>query len=233
MGAINKFKIIILHGWATTTDKWNPFLDALKHEKITPVMLPIPGLSAPIDKPWTLDDYAEWLAEILKNENRASILGHSNGGRIALAFAHKYPEKVKQLFLIDSAGIYHNDFLTNVKRRIFKTVSKIGKKITSLDTVRNALYKLTKESDYKEATPLMRETMKNLISVDLLPKLSEIKISTIIIWGKNDKVTPFKDALVMVNKLTNSKLFPITSARHSPQFTHIQEVIKIVKENLI
>jgi pimeloyl-ACP methyl ester carboxylesterase len=38
------------------------------------------------------------------------LLGHSNGGRIALAFAEKYPDKVKQLVLIDSAGIYHNEF---------------------------------------------------------------------------------------------------------------------------
>lgn len=232
MGALED-KLYILHGWSTTNDKWNPFLEALKKEKITPVMLPIPGLSASIEKPWTLDDYVEWLYQTVKENTKISLLGHSNGGRIALAFAHKYPEETRQLFLLDSAGIYHNDFLTNAKRNVFRVVSKIGKKITNMDAARNILYKLTQESDYKNASPIMRETMKNLIAVDLLPKLSEIKTPTVIIWGKDDRITPFTDALVMKNGLPNSKLFPISGARHSPQFTNVPEVVKIVKENLI
>lgn len=226
-------KLYILHGWATTTDKWNPFLDALKQENIIPVLLPIPGLSAPIDKPWTLDDYAEWLYKNVKNETKISLLGHSNGGRIVLAFAHKYPVEVGQLFLLDSAGIYHDDLLTNLKRNVFQAVSKFGKKITNMNAAKNVLYRLAQESDYKDASPIMRDTMKNLISVDLLPKLSDIKTPAVIIWGREDRITPFTDALVMKQGLSNSKLFPIENARHSPQFTHIPEVVKIIKENLI
>lgn len=232
MGALED-KLYILHGWATTTDKWNPFLEALKAEKITPIMLPIPGLSAPIDRAWTLDDYVEWLYGAVKKETKISLLGHSNGGRIAMAFAHKYPEEVGQLFLLDSAGIYHNDLGTKIKRGVFKTIASIGKRVVSSDKARNGLYSLTGESDYKNASPVMRETMKNLISVDLLPKLQDIKTPTVIIWGKDDAVTPYADALVLRQGLPNSKLFDIIGARHSPQFTHVAEVVKIVKENLI
>lgn len=231
MGALED-KLYILHGWSTTTDKWNPFLEALKQAEITPVMLPIPGLSAPIYRPWTLDDYVEWLYQTVKNETKISLLGHSNGGRIALAFAHKYPGEVGQLFLLDSAGIYHNDFLSNMKRGVFKAVAKIGKQVVSSDKARSAMYSLTGESDYKNASPMMRETMKNLISIDLLPRFQDIKIPTVIIWGKDDQVTPYNDALIMKQGLPNSKLFTISGARHSPQFTHMPNVIRIIKENL-
>lgn len=232
MGALED-KLYILHGWAPITDRWNPFLEALKAQKIIPVMLPIPGLSAPIDRPWTLDDYVEWLYKEVKDENKISLLGHSNGGRIALAFTHKYPDEVGQLFLLDSAGIYHNDLGTKIKRSVFKTIASIGKRVVNSDKARSAMYSLTGESDYKNATPIMRETMKNLISTDLLPKLQDIKTPTVIIWGKDDAVTPYEDALVLRQGLPNSKLFDVVGARHSPQFTHIPEVVKIIKENLI
>lgn len=231
MGALED-KIYILHGWTTDITKWNPFLKELKKQNITPVFLKIPGLSAPIDKPWTLEDYVEWLYSQIHDDSKVTLLGHSNGGRIALAFAHKYPGEVKQLFLIDSAGIYHNDLGTMMRRKIFKVLSSAGKTFTKSDRARDMLYRATRESDYKEATPVMRETMKNLISVDLVPILQDIKTPTVIIWGEIDRVTPYSDAKVFKQGLVNSKLFPIPGGRHSPQFTHIPEVISIIKENI-
>lgn len=232
MGALVK-KIYILHGWTTDITSWKPFLEELKKENITPVFLSIPGLTAPIDRPWTLDDYVEWLYREVHEDIKISLLGHSNGGRIALAFAEKYPDEVAQLFLIDSAGIMHNDTLSKLKRGIFKTAAKIGKSFTQSSTARNILYKVAQESDYRDAPPLQKETMKNLISVDLTQRLREIKTPTFIIWGENDQITPYTDALVLKNELPNSVLFPIKNARHSPQITNSQDVVKIIKEHIV
>ncbi len=229
MGTLDN-KLYILHGWTTDTSRWKPFLDALLQTGIEPVFLKIPGLSAPIDRPWNIDNYVEWLSETLPKNKRVSTLGHSNGGRILLSFALKYPERLEQIFLVDSAGIYHNDFFSRAKRGIFRTVSKIGKKITSSTKARELLYQVAQESDYKEATPIMKETMKNLIAVDVAPTLKQINTPITIIWGKNDTTTPFTDALVLKNELPNSTLFPIEGARHSPQFTHANQVIEIVKK---
>lgn len=232
MGALEK-KLYILHGWSTDTSKWTPFLNELKKENITPIFLLIPGLTAPLDKPWTLDDYVEWLYGKVHGNIKVSLLGHSNGGKIALAFANKYPGEVAQIFLVDSAGIYRNDFATNVKRRILKKVAKMGRKVTNSDYARNILYKVVRETDYREATPIQKETMKNLIGINLVPKLGIIKTPTVIIWGKNDRVTPYTDALIFKNGLPNSLLFTIKKAKHSPQFTHFLEVVKIIKEHII
>lgn len=236
MGTINqsqisnfKFKIYILHGWTYEIFRWEPFLNELKQCGIEGVMLKIPGLTAPLNKPWTLDNYVEWLHKETKNEKQFAILGHSNGGRIALSFTHTYPEKVEHLFLIDSAGIFHNTFLLKMKRLVFKKAAKIGKKVAP-EKFRPLLYKLAKEHDYEKANPILQETMRNLIAINLQPILQAIKTKTTIIWGKEDTITPFTDALTFHLLLRNSSLFPISNARHSPQLTHPKEVAKIVSD---
>lgn len=228
MGSLDN-NLYILHGWTTNTEKWGPFLEELKKRGIEPVFLKIPGLSAPLDTPWNIDNYVDWLDEVLPLNKRVSVLGHSNGGRIALSYALVHPERIEQIILVDSAGIYHNDIITKAKRKVFKVLSIIGKKITTSNRARNVLYKAASESDYKNATPIMRNTMSNLIKVDLAPNLKKINLPITIIWGKNDITTPYTDALVFKNELPNSKLFPIQNASHSPQFTNASEVADIIK----
>lgn len=230
MGSLKK--IYILHGWTYATEKWQPFLDVLKDNGFEVVFLKIPGLTEKLDKVWNIETYVEWLNDKLGNEKSVTIAGHSNGGRIALAFSLKYPEKVKQLILIDSAGIYHRDALITLKRVVFKLVAKMGKKITSSATLRNLLYRVVRENDYKNAPPIVKETMANLIAVDLSPFLVKITTPTLIIWGSDDKITPLKDGKLMHTLIKNSKLEIIDGARHSPQFTHPEIVIKKIVENI-
>src|SRR6476619_6450928 len=128
---MNRKKIFILHGWTYSTEKWQPFLDALKREGIEGILLKIPGLTAPLEQVWGLDNYIEWLHGILAKEQDIVLLGHSNGGRISLAYAQKYPDHIKQLILMDSAGIYHNEFSIRAKRFIFGSFARVGKKISN------------------------------------------------------------------------------------------------------
>lgn len=220
--------IIILHGWDYSTKKWEPFLRLLKNAGIKYKVLKIPGLTAPLDKAWTLDDYVSWLERITKNEELITILGHSNGGRIAAAFAAKFPEKAYQLVLINSAGIIRNDLKTLLKKVLFGTAAKIGKRITSKKSIRNLFYKVVGEKDYNKSDPILKETMINLISQDLEPIFSKINVPALIIWGKDDKVTPLSDGRKIHGLIGDSKFEVIEKARHSPQFTHPKAVVKII-----
>lgn len=231
MGTLNK--ILILHGWSYSTDKWVEFSSLLSKSGVKIEILKIPGLTAKTDKTWSLDDYVEWLQEkVSKEKQKVILLGHSNGGRIALAFAARYPQKVNYLILIDSAGVRHNELSIKMKRFIFRKAATFGKKLTSSSVLRNFLYKLARESDYKNATPEMRQTMINLISHDLTPILNRISVPTLLIWGELDKSTPLSDGKLMHKLIKNSKLEVIDSAEHSPQFTHAEEVSKIINESI-
>src|SRR3989344_8358125 len=227
LGTMNK--ILILHGWSYSTEKWEPFLNLMSDKDLNPQLLGIPGLTEPTDRVWTLEDYVEWLKEKV-GQRKAILIGHSNGGRLALAFALKYPERVKHLVLIDSAGIRHNELPIRFKRFVFKSLAKFGKKLTTSEAVRSFFYKLAGVSDYKEAGPEMLETMVNLISVDLRPDLHRITTPTLIIWGGEDKITPFSDAKLMYELIPNSRIHVIKGARHSPQFTHPKEVCAKIVE---
>ena len=224
-------KIYILHGWAYSTEKWNDFTRLLNYRGLSSVILNIPGLTEETDKVWALPDYVEWLKKKTAGE-QVTLIGHSNGGRIALAFGLKYPELTRQLVLIDSAGIRPNGFVIRAKRFVFKTLAKFGKKINSSEKLRSMIYKLARERDYPDATPQMRETMANLISVDLKPELAKINTPTLIIWGEKDKSTPLADGIIMNKNIKGSKLHIIKGARHSPQFTHTEEVVNIITSEI-
>ncbi len=226
-------RIIILHGWTKNLDKWNDFLKNLDKAKIDYEFPKIPGLTGSLNEVWNLDNYVNWLREIVdRQKSKVILIGHSNGGRIALAFTCFFPQKVEKLILIDSSGIFRNELPLKIKRILFKAIAKIGKKITSSNLMKNALYKFARESDYRDLDENTRQTMINLISTDLKSILPEIKIPTLIIWGRHDKVTPLSDGKLMHKLINNSKLRIIEDARHSPMFTHVQEVANTIINDL-
>lgn len=227
-----KKKIYILHGWAYSTERWTPFMDELKKGNFEVKMLKIPGLTAPLDEVWNIDNYVEWLHKILDKEENVVLLGHSNGGLISLAYTLRFPQKVANLIIMDSTGIYHKELQLQIKRYVLGSMAKVGKMITDSPTLKKLLYKIAGEHDYERANSISRQTMRNLIKIDFQERLKEIKIPTVIIWGGKDQVTPLKDAYVFNKKISNSKLFIIPSARHSPQLTNYQETAEIIMKNI-
>lgn len=232
MGTMKK-KIFILHGWTYSLEKWKSIVDFLNRNGVETVMLRVPGLTVPHDRVWQLDDYVEWVKNELRDEEMPIVLlGHSNGGRISIAFAAKYPEKVKKLILIDSAGIYHNEFSLRLKRFLFEKFAKIGKSFGDSETLQTMLYKFARVSDYRRADPMLRKTMLNLIHTDISNLFPKILMPTTIIWGEKDDTTSLNDGKIMHEMIKNSKFFVIAQAKHSPHFTNVEEVGEIIVKEL-
>ncbi len=226
-------KIYILHGWTYSLDKWRETEDLLKKSGFNPIFLKVPGLTDKSDKVWTIDMYTSWLDEKLKKDAEpATLLGHSNGGRIALNYLASYPNNVKQLVLIDSAGVYHNNLSIRVKRTIFKVAAKLGKPFKEVPILRKVVYKLARESDYRDAPQNMRRTMTNMIESDKLLDVTKVTTKTLIIWGQQDTTTPISDAKTLNHSIKNSTLHIIDGARHVPYYTHSQELVDVLKKEL-
>ncbi|MEK7133500.1 MAG: alpha/beta hydrolase [Patescibacteria group bacterium] len=224
-------KIFILHGWTYQTETWRSLREMLKERGLEAEFLLIPGLTDGTNPIWTLDDYVEWLRSRTAEYGKVILIGHSNGGRISLAFAEKYPEKVERLILEDSAGIPAMG-LRALKRDVFKVIAKIGGAVTKSEVLRKVLHKVARESDYQRATPEMRRTMANLGSVDLGPIFQRIKAPTLIIWGEKDTTTPLASGKIMHEKIRGSRMVVIEGARHSPHITHTKEVADLITEEL-
>ena len=220
-------KLFILHGWTYEPGTtWAPLLTILKERGLDHEFLAIPGLSDGTDPVWNIDDYVAWLKEKTAGYEKIILWGHSNGGRISMAFAVQHPEKITRLILEDSAGIPPSG-LRKVKRSIFRAVAKIGGVITQSDTLRTLLYKLIRENDYRRATPNMRETMANLVAFDVRTILSKIVAPTLIIWGADDRTTPLSAGETLHRGIRGSRMTIIDDARHSPHITHPERMAQL------
>lgn len=236
-----KNTVYILHGWAVrggnlNEEKWRPFIEKLKKDhELNVIFLKIPGLSAPLNEVWGLDDFVAWAStEIKKNveKNKVILLGHSFGGQIAVRLTAQNPDIVSKLVLVDSAGIRDMALKQVVKRAVFLFLAKVGKLLFQASFFSDLLYRVAKEGDYKNAPPLLRRTMSKILDDEVLDDLPKIQCPTKIVWGSEDTVTPFKHAQKMLDLIPNSQLAVIEGARHSPQFTHASETAKVIGEFL-
>jgi len=221
-------QVFIIHGWTYNLDKWTNFCESLRTRGVEPVLLKVPGLTEPSDKVWDIDGYMTWLASQLKGTEHPAVVGHSNGGRIALAFAQKYPSKLSQLILIDSAGVAHNETKAAIKLKTLKYLSKVGKGLSYVPPVKKAFYKVIGAQDYNNAPPNMKLTMRNMLAADQQIDFRAIKLPVTIIWGRDDAITPLADGQKMHQAIAGSSLHIINEARHAPFFTHSNEVADII-----
>ncbi|OHB20488.1 MAG: hypothetical protein A2854_02375 [Parcubacteria group bacterium RIFCSPHIGHO2_01_FULL_56_18] len=225
-------KLFILHGWTYhAAETWEPLLEMLAARGIDYEFLLMPGLTDGTNPVWTLDDHVKWLEEKTAAHDKVVLYGHSHGGRVSLAFAAEHPGKVARLILEDSAGIPPTG-LRRWKRDIFKKVASIGQMFVRSERFRSMLYKIIRESDYRKATPEMRKTMANLLSIDLSLILHKIQCPTLIIWGANDATTPLSAGKVIHAGIRGSKMVVIPGARHSPHITHAGRVAELIEEEL-
>ena len=229
---------LILHGWGSGKEPWKEVRDILS-SKYRVIMFDFPGFgkSDAIPKPWNVDDFVNFFDSLLKeiNINESFYLaGQSFGGRVAIKYAVKYPERIKEMFLIDAAGIKHRKGLVKF---IFYIIAKIFKKFSwfpGFNLFQKAFYKFViRKTDYLHAIGTKKDTLVKVLKEDLTPLLDKINVKTHIIWGKNDRTTAIKDAYIMKERIKDSdlKILPggHTPYRENPQLlaNTILEILKI------
>jgi pimeloyl-ACP methyl ester carboxylesterase len=100
--------LVLLHGIASTADTWSPVVEALaaRHTVIAPDLLGH-GDSAKPRGDYSLGAYASGVRDLIAalGYDRATVVGHSLGGGIAMQFAYQFPERIERLVLIGSGGL--------------------------------------------------------------------------------------------------------------------------------
>lgn len=211
--------IVILPGWGSDLTPWQPVKKLLSAGDFK-VFLPL----LPDDQPRNTNDYSLWLKKYTQSLNSFILVGHSFGGQIAINFTAKYPQKVKKLVLINSAGIRRKFTL---KRLIFWPIAKLGKSFLP-DSLKQFGYRLLKATDYFAASPIMKQTLTLVIRDNQETNLVKITCPTLIIWGKQDRLTPVADGRLMHKLIKNSQLKVLVDARHGLPFTHPEALVSLV-----
>ena len=101
--------ILLVHGLLDSSRTWRklaPVL-ALSHMVIAPDLLGHGDSDGPPHNDYALGGHAGILRDLLDElgHQRATIIGHSLGGGIAMTFAYLYPERLDGLVLISSGGL--------------------------------------------------------------------------------------------------------------------------------
>ncbi len=100
--------IVLIHGITGRSDQWEPAIEHLAsdHRILAPDLLGH-GESAKPRGDYSLGAYASAVRDtmVALGHERATIVGHSLGGGIAMQFAYQFPERCERLVLVSSGGL--------------------------------------------------------------------------------------------------------------------------------
>lgn len=217
-------KLYIIHGWTYTLSHWSETISDLKQHDIDVIPLRVPGLTEPSEAVWTIDKYVDWLSEKLHDDPHPIVLGHSNGGRIALNLLSKHPDRFRHLILLNSAGINLDTASISRKRQIFMLASRLLRPLKHIPVVRRVVYRLIGGSDYDNAPPNMKRTLANMLSSDAMLDITHITTPTTILWGKQDKTTPIELGRKIARLMPQANIKEFEDWKHAPYITHPHEL---------
>ena len=142
------------------------------------------------------------------------------------------PNKVKQLVLTGSSGLYENSFGGSFPKRgdygyINERVNHTfyNPNILTKKYVDNIFDTLNDNAKCLNIITIARSAQRNNLS----KKLYRIKCPTYLIWGLNDTITPPSVAHQFNKLISKSKLKFIDKCCHAPMMERPQEFNKILK----
>lgn len=221
----------IVHGWAYSIEPWQQTVDWLRERGVEVKQLRVPGLTEPSDDVWTIDAYVQWLRDQIADDPSPIVLGHSNGGRIAMHYDEAYPNHIAQLLLLSSAGIEISGQKLSTKRRILKAAAKILAPLKHIPGARKIVYRLLK-SDYNDAPENMKKTLANMLASDKDFDASGVTAPTAILWGEADTTTPLAMGKKLHAAIKNSTFTSFPDWRHAPYRTHPIELAEAIYAHL-
>ena len=226
--------VVLLHGWLTDLESMRPLTTNLvKTHKVYLVDVVGFGKSSLPKEPLNSIDFAEFLKEFLEKLDIKNpvLIGHSNGGRIIINAVGKNMVKAKKIVLIDSAGIKpKRSSGYYMKLAIFKTGKLFLNLLPNTKGIKEFKERLRGKvgsSDYKASPIVLKDTMKIIVNEDVKDILPNIKVPTLLIWGKMDNATPISDAKVM------EKLIPDAGLVEYPYGTHFSYLENIENCKLV
>ncbi|MDQ6777993.1 MAG: alpha/beta fold hydrolase [Actinomycetota bacterium] len=100
--------VLLIHGMAGNLKNWQEVIEPLAgHYTVVAPDLPGHGGSAPSHGDYSLGAMAAVLRDLLValGHERATLVGHSLGGGIAMQIAYQFPELTERLVLVSSGGL--------------------------------------------------------------------------------------------------------------------------------
>ncbi len=193
--------VLLMHGWGCSVKHFEPIAKELsQHYRVTVLDFPAHGQSGRPPEPWGVPEFAACFIEFLSKLGIQSthIIGHSNGGRIALYMAATYPKAVRSMVLTGASGIKKpqteepkkKSAAFQHKKQLLQGLTHIPLAGGLAQTALKTLQKKYGSADYNALDDEMKKTFVKIINLDLKPLLPGIAAPTLLVWGEKDTETP-------------------------------------------
>lgn len=217
--------IVYLHGWGQNIQMMEPIANPfVKTNHIVIIDLPGFGKSEEPIEVWELEDYVDMIHELLESLKikKPNLVGHSFGGKLSLIYGIKYDPK--RLVLLASPY--------QVKIKELSKKQKLLRKLKNVPLL-SGLAEMAKKhmgsTDYRNASPKMREILVKHVNTDISDKVGKIKCPTLLIWGTADEAVPYADAVELEKLIKDAGLVTYEGCTHYAYLERLQQTINVLK----
>jgi 3-oxoadipate enol-lactonase len=221
--------LVLLHGFPLSRDMWRPQMEALS-DAFRVLAPDLPGFGSAASTPTpSIDGMADAVARFLDAQgvtDPVALGGLSMGGYVALAFARKYPQRLRALILADTRA-EPDDAAGKANRD--KMIAFAGEH-PAADVIEQMLPKLVCEETRTQRPEVVAELRRigsaqptaGIIAAlqalrdrpDAGPLLGSIAVPTLVIVGAEDALTPPAMSQNLAAHIPGAKLVTIAGAGH-------------------
>jgi len=236
--------VLLIHGMASSSETWQAVLPALAERAcVVAPDLPGHGGTAPAAGDYSLGALASGVRDLLValGHERATVVGHSLGGGVAMQFAYQFPERCERLVLVSSGGLGRDvSSLLRVltlpgaeyvlalacTRQLREAGTSVGRRLGSMG-IRPApalkeIWRSYESLDDSASRAAFLQTLRSVVDLggqrvsagDRLYLASEIP--TLLVWGERDAIIPVKHARAAHDAIPASRLEIFEGVGHFP-----------------
>lgn len=236
--------VLLIHGMAGSSSTWVPALEHLApHVTYIAPDLPGHGRSAKPRSDYSLGAHASFLRDLLVTlgHERATIVGQSLGGGVAMQFAYQFPQRVERLALVGAGGLgeevnpvlrllalpgvdlllpfVFQPWIRELSRLAGEWTKYIGMEPTTATTEMWRAYASLTDPETRSA---FVHTLKAVIDhrgqrVSAHDKLYLAQdLPTLIVWGSDDPIIPVSHAQAALESLPGSRVEILEGLGHFP-----------------
>lgn len=227
--------IVLLHGLFGALSNFKDLIEHFRHRnKVIVPILPLYDLNI-LDT--TVGGLAKFVRRFIEYKNYTDIhlLGNSLGGHVALVYALHNPERIKSIILTGSSGLFENGMgETYPKRGNYEFIKKkteltfYDPKVASKELV-DEVFEIVNN---RLKTIKIIALAKSAIRHNLGEELREVKVPTLLIWGKNDTITPPLVAEEFHKLIPQSELYYINCCGHAPMM-EVPDEFNVILEDFL
>lgn len=224
--------LVLLHGLFGALSNFSALIDFFKHHnKVVVPLLPLLDMDILHTSVTGLAKYVARFIEVRKYQN-VHLLGNSLGGHVGLVYLlRNEPEAVRSVILTGSSGLFESAMGDSYPKRGNREYIRKKTEYTFYDPAMateelvDEVFAITNNRlKVIKIIALAKSAIRNNLGEDL----NKIKIPALLIWGKNDNVTPPFVAEEFHRLLPNSELHFIDKCGHAPMMEVPDEFNKIL-----